>query len=215
MSQPVRGSEIYRYEDDAGVPHFVHDLRSVPKKYRDQAKRVDGPQKGVFVYEDAAGQPVISDRWSEIPEEYRASAKKLDASATQEAMPVPPPPRSVRKMKAKVQHMVSEADPVDFVKNLDVPSILIGVALSFIIYVVLGTFRKTGSRLLKFALVLAAVMLAGQAYLGWLQRSTGLSESPLASPADIIEDACQAASQLKASMRSREQTLKKVEEDSK
>lgn len=223
MAQPERSSAIYRYEDADGTPHYVNGIDQVPPPYRRTAVRVDTDKKGIFVYEDASGNTTIVDRWTEIPAAYRDSARRIDGSEstptggkaekageTSSPSPVKAPGKA---KKANLPSIPSSEGGLSMMwTRLDPPSVLVGVALALVLYVVATAVRGSGRWLLKMGLMVVIAGLIAGAYLGWARRSAGLTDAPFAHPGQVLEDARRAASDLEGAVEKQKRMLKKIEE---
>lgn len=119
------------------------------------------------------------------------------------------PKKSLEEAK-KVQREVG--DVVPFVKELDLPSVAVGLALSLVLLLVFSIVKKTVNLVLKLALLFVIICLIGGAYFGWLRRSSGMGHDKFASPKRVMEDAKRAASDFQKKIDDQEEMLKKIEE---
>ena len=161
-----------------------------------------------FTYADGEGHVYIVDSLDEIPKKYRELAEEVRlGDRLKKARELPE--KGLERAK-KVQRDVG--DVVPFVKELDLPSVAVGLALSLAVFLVFSIVRKTAGFLIKLALIALIVCLIGGAYLGWLRRSSGLGDDALASPRAVIDDAKRAASEFREKLAEQETTLEKIEE---
>ncbi len=167
------------------------------------------PSKSFFTYESADGEVFITDSLQDIPAKYRSKAKAVDAGEIVRGLPK----RSLKRAKM-VQRKVG--DLVPFVRELDLPSVAVGFALSLVMFLVLSLVRRTGRLLLKVGLTAAIVALLTSAYFGWIRKSAGVagSSGPV-SPKTVIKDARDAKTKLEKRLREQQRMLKKIEESSK
>ncbi len=161
-----------------------------------------------FTYRDADGHLYLSDSLEGIPKKYRELAEEVKlGERLKQARQLPK--KSLKEAK-KVQREVGDVLP--FVKDLDLPSVTVGFALSLGVLLVLSIVKRTGKLLIKLALLVAICALIGGAYLGWLRRAAGLGDSKLSSPKAVIDDAKKAATQFQKRLDEQEKTLHKIEE---
>ncbi len=140
----------------------------------------------------------VKDQAQEALEELPGKAKALG--------------RRSKKQAEAVQREVG--DVVPFVKDLDLPSVAVGFALSLVLWVGSSVVRRSGRLLFKLAGILLVVALVVGAYFGWLRRVAGLSDSQLSNPASVIQDAKGAAEKMQRRLQKNERTLRQLEETS-
>jgi hypothetical protein len=213
---PKAPEGFYRYLDDDGQVHVVDDLTAVPKKFRAAAEKVEakGKRGDLFSFVDDDGHTLIADSLEAIPKKYREIAKEVSVKdakktvASLEKKLVAAKDRGLVEAK-KAQREVG--DVVPFVKDLDIPSVIFGVALAVVVSFVLSLFRRTGKTLAKVGMVLLIVALVAGSYFAWIRRVAGLGDTKIASPTAMIEDARKAAKQMQKKLDAQQELLKKIE----
>lgn len=197
MPQPETTGPLYRYRDDAGHWVYTNDLSTVPSSKQEGLEAFTPKHTGDGVaLEETAGR--VKEQAQEALDHLPAQAKALGQRS--------------RKQAEAVQREVG--DVVPFVKDLDLPSVAVGFALSLVMWVGSAVVRRSGRLLFKLAGILLVVALIVGAYFGWLRRATGLSQSQLSSPASVIKDAKGAAEKMKQKLQSNERALRQLEETS-
>ena len=148
----------------------------------------------VYRYVDDSGVETIAGQLEDVPVEYRDSAKELAISREQSV------------------NVADSATLGTFVTSLDYPSIGIGCAIGLIFALVATSLIRRGRWILKGALIALVVVALGGSYLGWVRRSAGLSEAPIANPSIILEDAQRAARKMKERIQRQRSGLRQIEE---
>jgi uncharacterized membrane protein (Fun14 family) len=106
--------------------------------------------------------------------------------------------------------------PKSIVSGLEMRSLWIGVGLGIAGGFLLSWVLRIVPRMVaRFVIGAAILVVAGLAYLGWMRRSTGLSQDLAATPQALVEDAKQAVEKMNARMREQDEQLKKLENESK
>ncbi len=143
-------------------------------------------QSKLFTYEDGEGHIHVVDSLEKIPKKYRELAKEA---------------RSSLDRAKKVQRQVGDVAP--FVKELDLPSVAVGFALSLGFVLVFSIVRRTVGLMLKLALLALIVFLVGGAYFGWINRASAFKD-----------EAKRTVTQVQKRIDDQEKELKKIGEAS-
>jgi hypothetical protein len=159
-------------ESEVPDPPLGPDPRAAqPKKY--------------YQYEASDGRVHLVDSVDKLPPEARSKAAPVELpahsplSAGPGANPVDPSATT-----ATVGDSVAGA-----LKTIDATSFALGFGVAAIVLTLLYKLTE-GSRFIpKLVLGLAAVALMTSLYLGYLRRTTGQSDTPLAGPAELVNDA--------------------------
>ena len=218
MSKPETAPPegFYRFVDEEGQIHLVDDLSAIPAAYRASAERVEakGPRGELFSFIDDDGHQLIADSIEAIPKEFRDAAKKVNVTEAKKAVKALEA-RAVRAkdtgMKKAREAQREVGDVVPFVKDLEIPSVLFGVALALVIELVTSVFRRTGKTVAKLGMVVLIVALIAGAYFAWIRRVAGLGDTRLASPTAMVDDAKRAAKRMQDKLSQQEKILKKLE----
>jgi uncharacterized membrane protein (Fun14 family) len=108
----------------------------------------------------------------------------------------PPPPKSV-------------------LSGLEMRSLWVGVVLGILAGFLLSWALRVVPRIGRFLIGAAVLAVGALAYLGWIRRSTGLSQDLAATPQALVDDAKRAVEKMNARIREQDEELKKVENESK
>jgi hypothetical protein len=147
-------------------------------------------QAGVYYrFWDAQGRLHIVDSLAEVPAPLRARAERIELAA----LPHQPSPSH------SGTHWTSFG-------------LGVGAALLVLLFV---SVRRGSGALLRLGLMIGAVALLALAYFGWIRRQSGQSESVLASPSALIDDARRAVDQANRRNREQEEALKEIERQAK
>lgn len=215
--EPKAPEGFYRYFDADGQVHIVDDLETIPAKFRDKAEKIEAKGKrDVFSFVDDEGHTLIADSVEAIPKKYRDLAKKVsveDAKKTVKKLE-----KSLEGVKTTGLVKAKEAqrevgDVVPFVKDLDIPSVIFGIALAVVVSFVLSLFKRTGKTLAKLGMVVMIVALVAGSYFAWIRRVAGLGETKLSSPTAMIDDAKKAAAQMQKKLDSQQKLLEQIEKN--
>ncbi len=176
--------------------------------------------KPFYRYTDDDGEVHIVDALDRVPADHRDDAEPVRlGEATvffpkryaQDATPVAnvAPPSSPG-------HASSGLLTVD---DLHWPSFLGGLGVATLLFGALAVIRSrrfggVAQRLLTVGAFGAVGVLVVVAYLGGLRRAAGLDDGATATPQQLIDDARQAAQQVKARLQKQESIMKKTEEQS-
>jgi len=196
LPQPQTTGALYRFRDDTGAWVYTNDPDSVPAGQREGIEAFVPKALHREGLEERAER--VKDQAQEALEELPGKAKALG--------------RRSKKQAEAVQREVG--DVVPFVKDLDLPSVAVGFALSLVLWVGSSVVRRSGRLLFKLAGIALVVALVVGAYFGWLRRAAGLSDSQLSNPASVIQDAKGAAEQMQRRLQKNERTLRQLEETS-
>jgi len=136
---------------------------------------------GVSVYyrfQDAQGRLHIVDSLANVPGPLRAHAERIELVAPSK-------------------------QSTSWLSGTHWTSFGLGIGVAFLLVLVFVSMRRGSSALLRLGLVIGAIALLALAYLGWIRRQSGQSESVLASPSALIDDARRAVDQANQRNRSR------------
>jgi hypothetical protein len=136
-------------------------------------------------YQTKRGEDAVTDRWEDIPPAQRSHAQPLGdtASTTSAAIALP----AVR------------FDPASFVGGA-----LLGAVLALLL-----TRRR--SLVLKLAVTAVALVVSAGLYLGFLRRSTGMSNATFSSPSEIVGEVQGAAGAMKDHFGEQQRALEQIE----
>lgn len=158
-----------------------------------------GRRQVFFRYEDDTGRVVIVDSESQIPAKARGQVERIELDGAP-STPVTSPP-------APAGHSLSA---------FHTPSFLLGFGVALLVGTVLLSLRGGGSRTLAKLLGGAALIavLAG-AYFGWLRKTAGQSDSVVASPTELVEDARRAVEKVERRREEQERVLEEIKREAK
>jgi len=153
------------------------------------------PSEGATYYRyDDHGRVVIVDSLARVPAAARHTARPI-------ALPAPPAPAG-----ALQQIMDAPA-------RLHWPSFAAGVGCSVIALLLALSFRRSMGRLMRYALVAAALAVGSAAYFGWVRRTTGQDAALFASPKAMIEDARSAVEKMNERTREQQKVLEELQKE--
>ncbi|MBK8013439.1 MAG: hypothetical protein IPK13_19050 [Deltaproteobacteria bacterium] len=169
----------------------------------DTDRQSESAENVVYRYSDGEGTVHMVDALEAVPAEYRAAAKRVVLSGGRRAM------EAVRD-QVRGQDWPGVAH---FVGDLDGPSVAVGFAVGLLGALGFTILRITGRIVLKLALVLVVGALLFGAYFGWARRSAGLSDDAFSTSGALIDEAKNAAKQIRAQRRKQKEILEDLEEN--
>jgi hypothetical protein len=143
-----------------------------------------------YRFNDAQGRLHIVDSLDKVPAPLRARAERIELVA---------PSRESTSWRTGT-HWTSFG---------------LGVGAALVLVLVFLSLRRGWSPLLKLGLVIGAIALLAGAYFGWIRRQSGQSDSVLASPSALIDDARKAVDQANRRNREQEEALKEIDRQAK
>ena len=151
-----------------------------------------------YRFVDDQGRVHIVDRLELVPAKYRDQAKPVALDKAEAIVPPAPAGRF--------------AGPPS-VADIDGPSFIIGFGSAVAVLAFIGLFRRRWGPVVRIGAVVGAVVLLTVGYLGWLRRAAGLGDSTIATPQQLLEDAKEAAEQMKARLRQQQKALQELEDN--
>jgi hypothetical protein len=145
-----------------------------------------------YRFNDAQGRLHIVDSLDKVPTPLRAHAERVELGA---------PSRDSTSWLAG--------------KHLHWNSFGLGIGAALVLVLVFLSLRRGWSPLLKLGLVIGMAALLAGAYFGWIRRQSGQSDSVLASPSALIDDARRTVDQANRRNREQEEALKEIDRQAK
>jgi hypothetical protein len=175
---------FFVYKDSKGVQHIVDSVKLVPKQYRKGAKR-----------------------WRTGDEK---PAERTGQGSAEEITSVEAQPPSVAEVSAPVCPTLPpvEADG----RTVHVPSLLLGIGLGAVFFLVWLFLRRRSSALLKLLIGVFIATLLSAGYVGWVRRQAGFTGG-IPGPTAAIEDARRAADALQQRSLERTRLLEDIVND--
>ncbi|MCB9653785.1 MAG: hypothetical protein H6729_06610 [Deltaproteobacteria bacterium] len=168
----------------------------------DTDRQSDGTENVAYRYSDGDGTIHIVDALEAVPPEYRAAAKRVVLAGGR---------RALEAVKGQVRNQ-DWPGVARFVGDLDGPSVVVGFAVGLLGALGFTILRITGRIVLKLALVLVVGALFFGAYFGWVRRSAGLSSDAFSTSGALIDEAKNAAKQIREQKKKQKKILEDLEE---
>lgn len=172
------------------------------------------PNQVFYRYEGPDGRVLLVDSLDKLPEAARTKAERLDFPGSEKSalgdafQGLLPGDATTTPNGASATGSPSGVHWPSFVLGLGA-----GVGAVLILRWLLGSGSSSfGKRLLvSTALVIGLAALLGGLYLGWLRKSTGQSDSSVATPQQIIDDAKRTVKQVEERRKEQQQQLDELE----
>jgi len=150
-----------------------------------------------FHYRDDAGRDVIVSDIKDVPARYREHMEIIDE----------------RALKAPAAATTATTPPPRVFLGVDGPSFALGFVIAFCLGAFVWGRARGGPRMLvKLAVVVAGVVVAGALYLGFALKTAGVgSGGAFATPADAVNEARAAVDKANATTHAQERALEKID----
>jgi hypothetical protein len=126
-------------------------------------------------------------------------------------------PGPLRARAERIELAVRGRDPTSPRAGSGVHWTSFGLGLGAAVLAVLffWSMRRGSGPLLKLVLLAGVAALLGGAYFGWIRRQSGQSDSLLAAPSALIDDARRAVDKANLKQREEQEALKEIERQAK
>jgi hypothetical protein len=139
-----------------------------------------------YRFDDAQGRLHIVDSLDQVPKPLRARAERIELVAPSNK-------------------------PTSWLSGTHWTSFGLGAGAALALVLVFWSMRRGWNPLLKLALVIGVAALLAGAYFGSIRRQSGQSDSVLASPSALIDDARRAVDQANRRNQEQEEALKEID----